>query len=203
MAVVIKLDKKDLGTIRKRAYQIADQADKFVNSRMSPLRQAAEQYAIEVRNNILTERFAAEYAPLQLRYKMWKNSIMRAASLINASKKSAKTISVLPQGDFNKFWQLSGSVVSNIKVWKSPMPRGGAYFSGLERNDSVSHFSRKKGSSLRKTKGTWYAVIIERGGGNNVPARPMFEPTWTRFMKARTINQVIMSFRMFRMTWRP
>jgi hypothetical protein len=189
----IKLNHKQFLNIKRCCTEVKKYAGRMVKSDTGVLRQCAELYARDVTKSLWTGMFSAEWPPLSEPYATWKKSILKKTG--------------------SDMWWLSGSVFSNVHVWRTQGARTVLY-SGLKKNRETSHIgTRMRGAAggkrstlreygeIRKTKGTWYASIVEKGLGN-LPPRPLFATTWTRFTRRECIIMVRREFNDVRRIWR-
>lgn len=127
-------------------------------------------------SNISTQKYAAGYAPLNTRYKEWKEHYGRSGK---------------------EFWALFNNLIQRVSAFKVT----GGWMGGIEAGMSVGETSWfGKGDKGHSVDIAQYATWLERGRSRQ-PARPLFEPTTEEYWKEDFVKEGAISLKKIKGAW--
>lgn len=159
--ITARLNKKDLSKIHGATTYIKNRSRVSFHGG-TVCREGALQYTKLLTQNILSNKFAATYAPYHPQYAKYKASVATRGG----------------------FWQLYGDLLRSIQFYRHSKTIWKAGVKGVGKRESwfTGKGSRKKPTPYNIAK---YATIGEFGssaGGQFHPARPIFRPTLAEFV---------------------
>lgn len=175
--LTIEFDPKDL----TRAFLALDRLDSIVTTQQSELPyRCAVDFKNLVINNILTQKYSAQYAPYSGRYAHWKTVTMLRGS---------------------HFWSLYGDLLKNITAFRFDNGWMGGVPAGAMDSGGKSWFGTRQNRVGSRKSIAMYGRTMEYGL-NNHPARPVFQPSTAEFISGGYSVRALESLRKIVVGWR-